>query len=437
MALNVIIVGGGIAGFSAAISLRRAGHTVRIYERSSFNNEIGAAIHVPPNASRALLAWGLDPKGAKFVTVKSSFRANAKSLERFHVGTTESEVPVKYGSPWFFAHRVDLHEELKRLATEPNGHGEPAEVHLRSEVVKYDADAPSITLANGETVHGDVVIAADGIHTLGVEAIIGKPNPPEPSRDAYNFCYRFLIPADDIENDAETNFWNQDDDGRMKFFVGEMKRLVSYPCRNNEVHNFVAIFHEDDISKMRKEDWQASIDKSKLLERYHDVHPRLLAVLNKATEVKQWALLFRPPVSTWVKGRMTLAGDAAHPMLPHQGQGGAQGIEDGVVLGMVLCNATRENVTERLLLYEKIRKSRASLMQIFSNAGQDEPELIQKEASQFIPLERVPKSPEQFFDYNFGYDVVRDSLNYLKEMDPNFELPKSFFQEQPGRGAYP
>jgi salicylate hydroxylase len=142
MGLNVIVVGAGIAGFSAAISLRRAGHSVHIYERSSFNNEVGAAIHVPPNASRALLAWGLNPEGAKFVTVKSSFRANAKTLERFHVGTTESDVPVKYGSPWYFAHRVDLHEELKRLATEKNGQGRPAEVHLRSEVVKYVSSGP-------------------------------------------------------------------------------------------------------------------------------------------------------------------------------------------------------------------------------------------------------------------------------------------------------
>lgn len=142
MALEVIIVGAGIAGLSAAISVRRAGHNVRIYERSSFNNEIGAAIHVPPNASRALLAWGLDPKDARFVTVKSSFRANAKTLERVHVGTTESEVPTKYGSPWYFAHRVDLHEELKRLATEESGQGRPAEVYLRSEVVKYVSANP-------------------------------------------------------------------------------------------------------------------------------------------------------------------------------------------------------------------------------------------------------------------------------------------------------
>ncbi|KAI3395085.1 hypothetical protein diail_1764 [Diaporthe ilicicola] len=151
------------------MSLRRAGHAMRIYERSSFSDEVGAAINVPPTASLALLAWGLDPERAKFVTVKSSFRANAKTLERFHVGTTEGEFPVKYGSPWYFAHRVDLHEELKS----PGG--------WLQRPTGRDAEAPSITLADGETVHGDVVIAADGIHTLGVEAIINDRK-AKPSR---------------------------------------------------------------------------------------------------------------------------------------------------------------------------------------------------------------------------------------------------------------
>ncbi|KAH8894654.1 salicylate hydroxylase [Thozetella sp. PMI_491] len=437
MALKVLIAGGGIAGFSAAVALRRAGHVVYVYERSALNNEVGAAIHVPPNASRALLAWGLDPVGAKFVTVKSSFRAKADTLDRFHVGTTESEIPLKSGAPWYFAHRVDLHEELKRLATEPTGPGTPATVVLKSEVVAYNADEPSITVKGGETIHGDVVIAADGIHTIAVESILGRSNPPEPSKDLYNFCYRFLIPTAAIEADPETKFWTEDDDGRMKFFVGDLKRIVSYPCRNNEEHNFVAIFHQDDVSMMKKEDWQASVDKSKLLEKYSDVHPKLLAVLSKSTEVKQWALLFRPPIPSWTKGNMALAGDAAHPMLPHQGQGGAQGIEDGVVLGIVLSGATKETAAERLKLYEKIRRNRASLIQIFSNAGQDEPELIQKDASRFMPIEKVPKNPEQFFDYNFGYDVVQDSLNHLRETEPSFELSDTFFQTPPGRGAYP
>jgi salicylate hydroxylase len=134
--LNVLIVGAGIAGFSAAISCRRAGHIVQIYERSSLNNELGAAIHVCPNASRGLLAWGLDPVKARFVTCNSTFRAHGSTLEKFHE-TDESYITSKFGAPWYLAHRVDLHEELKRLATQKGGEGRPAEVHLKSEVTKY------------------------------------------------------------------------------------------------------------------------------------------------------------------------------------------------------------------------------------------------------------------------------------------------------------
>lgn len=134
--LNVLIVGAGIAGLSAAIACRRAGHDVEIFERSSLNNELGAAIHVCPNASRGLLGWGLDPIKAQFVTCKQGFRAHSSSMVRFHE-TDDSYVTERYGAPWFFAHRVDLHVELKRLATQELGEGKPAVVHLRSEVTKY------------------------------------------------------------------------------------------------------------------------------------------------------------------------------------------------------------------------------------------------------------------------------------------------------------
>jgi len=134
--LNILIVGAGIAGFSAAIACRRAGHHVQIYERSSLNNELGAAIHVCPNASRGLLAWGLDPIKSRFVTSKCTFRAHGNSMVKFHE-TDDSYITKKYGAPWFFAHRVDLHEELKRLATGTKGEGAPAVVHLKSEVIKH------------------------------------------------------------------------------------------------------------------------------------------------------------------------------------------------------------------------------------------------------------------------------------------------------------
>ncbi|PMD63654.1 salicylate hydroxylase [Hyaloscypha bicolor E] len=431
--LKVIIVGAGIAGFSAAISCRRAGHDVQIYERSALNNELGAAIHVCPNASRGLLAWGLDPVRARFVTCKKSYRAHAASLEKFHT-SDESYVPSTFGAPWFFAHRVDLHEELKILATQTEGQGKPAVVHLKSEVSEYEPEAGRITLTDGTTVSGDLIIAADGVHTKAVEAILGAANPALPTTN-YNFAYRFLISSKDIASDPETVQFTEDDDGTIKFFIGKDNRLVSYPCRNNEEHNFVAIFHSDE--NVVHEDWQTSVDKSVLLHRYSDFHPAVLAVLEKANDIKQWPLLFRAPISTWHKGKLVLIGDAAHPMLPHQGQGGAQAIEDSVVLGIALTNCTPEDLESRLQLFEEVRKNRASVMQIFSNAGQDEAEKIHKDAAKFIPAETVPKTPEDFYKFNFGYDVVRDSKQAMERLNPGWELPSTFFEKEPEAGVYP
>lgn len=134
-----------------------------------------------------------------------------------------------------------------------------------------------------------------------------------------------------------------------------------------------------------------------------------------------------------------------------QGQGGAQGI--------ALASAEPKDVETRLRVYEDIRRNRASVMQIFSNAGQEEPELIREEASKFIPADRVPsklshrpslvvtadetllthiaENPEEFFAYNFGYDIIRDSVQQVQKVDASFELPASFFQKAPGKCVYP
>ncbi|KAK6836722.1 salicylate hydroxylase [Apiospora arundinis] len=432
MSLKVIIVGGGIAGLSAAIALRRAGHEVHVFERSSFANEVGAAIHIPPNASRSLLAWGLDPARAKFVMVRRSYRADGATLDKFHEMSHES-VRHKYGAPWFFAHRVDLHEELRRLATQDDTvGGAPVQIHLNSEVVEFLPERSSIILADQQLVSGDLVIAADGIHTIAVKTVLGHDNPPLPQKD-YNFCYRFLIPASELRADPETRSWLDGDEGQMKFFVGHDKRLISYPCRNNEEHNFVAMFHNSDEAANNPEDWQASVDKSELLRRYDDFHPFLKAVMSKATMVKQWALLYRPPLPTWRKGSLVLIGDAAHPMLPHQGQGGAQSIEDGVAMGILFSHATtatnpKDVVTSRLALFESLRRHRCSAMQILSNAGQDEAERVRGAAARFIPIEDIPKNTEEFVDFNFGYDVVQEAIDLMRQQDPGFKLAPDFFQ---------
>ncbi|KAK3686127.1 hypothetical protein B0T22DRAFT_467387 [Podospora appendiculata] len=433
MPLNVVIVGAGIGGLAAAVSLRRAGHRVHIYERSGLNNEVGAAITVPPNATRSLLAWGLDPVASRFVQAQGIINGIGATAEQVNFTPFGGWVIGVYGAPFYYAHRVDLHDALKALATGQEGHGEPAVVHLKSQVVAYDSETPSITLSTGEVVKGDVVIAADGIHSIGVEAVLGKPNPPQP-QELYNGCFRFLIPDADLKADPETSWWNVDGErsGKMSIYMNGKagNRFVSYPCRDGEVWNFVGMFHDDELVSAGKEDWHAPVDKSHLLESFHDFHPSLRAVLNKATEVKRWPLLYRAPVSTWTKGKMVILGDAAHPMLPHQGQGGAQCIEDGIAFGIALCGvSTPEQIAERLAVFEKARRFRASAIQIMSNAGVDQVDIIHEQVQKYVEV--VPKTHQDFAHFNWGHDIVKSTVDLVKELDPAFELPAEFFRGNP------
>ena len=135
--LHVVIVGAGIAGLSAAISLRRAGHVVHVYERSAMNNEIGAAINVPPNATRFLTAWGLDPVRWRFVKARRVTYKDPFTLETTALLSTENTASDIGGAELYYAHRVDLHSALKWLATRPDGPGTPVAIHLKSDIVGY------------------------------------------------------------------------------------------------------------------------------------------------------------------------------------------------------------------------------------------------------------------------------------------------------------
>lgn len=232
--MKVIIAGAGVAGLSAAISLRRCGHTVTIYERSSLNHEFGAAINVPPNVARFLIPWGLDVVQAQFVPSESMYVLAPTQPDKVLAYSDFRHNIDTYGAHLYYAHRVDLHESLKRMATALDGPGIPVTIKTKSEIVAYDAESPSMTLKDGTVLTGDLLVGADGIHSLSVVEILGRPNPPQPAQHS-NCCYRFLIPRGLVEDDPETSFFTKSLVGlqglRIWPDVARNRRLVYYPCR--------------------------------------------------------------------------------------------------------------------------------------------------------------------------------------------------------------
>lgn len=144
---KAVIVGAGIAGLSAAVSLRRAGFLVHVYERSRMSHEVGAAINVPPNATRFLTAWGLDPARWRFtrsrlVTFMDPFTMDTKAIV-----SREGTARGVGGAELYYAHRVDLHSALKWMATRADGPGVPASIYLNSRVTNYVSRLPSPLLS--------------------------------------------------------------------------------------------------------------------------------------------------------------------------------------------------------------------------------------------------------------------------------------------------
>ncbi|KAH0566251.1 hypothetical protein GP486_000349 [Trichoglossum hirsutum] len=155
--LTVLIVGAGIAGLSTAIALRRAGHQVEVFEQSSFADEVGAAIQLPPNAMRTVVKWGFSKDRARLELCGAALTARADNLEPLYKGSF-SHFSDKYGSMWYSSHRVDLHNELKLLATEENASGIPVKINLASKVADIGprvADIYSGEVQNFVGIHPD------------------------------------------------------------------------------------------------------------------------------------------------------------------------------------------------------------------------------------------------------------------------------------------
>lgn len=249
------------------------------------------------------------------------------------------------------------------MATAEAGEGKPAQLLTSHRVVSINCEDCIVTTADGAQFDGDVIIGADGVHSVARSLIPGWKGAPYDSGES---AFRFMIPRSAAAKDPTTSRFCQRP-GELFFFVAEDRRVVVYPTNNHEDLNFVCIHPSSETEASG--DWNNDTTVEKLLEVYRTFDPVIRALLAKANPatLKVWNLLDMDKLPTFVNGRMALIGDAAHPFLPHQGQGAGMAIEDAISLAVMLSNLTSpKEVPQRLGLYNEARYDRAHMIQEFS-----------------------------------------------------------------------
>lgn len=337
---NVIIVGGGIGGLFAANALISHGLTVSVYEQAPELGEVGAGVYLTPNSVRHLERVGLGPAVEKW-----GARVGVNSHYFRDDGAPIAPVQVTDSAGWnatFGMHRADFVDFL--AAALPAG-----VVHTGHKAIGFEqnGDKAKVLFANGASAEADVVIAADGIHSELRQFVV----PPAKPVFHGSVAYRGTVPHDKFPD------WPTD---RWQMWLGKGKHFLVFPLRAGKLINYVGFVPAD--AEM-KESWSAPGDPDVLRAEFAGWDPRIGKLLALVDKTFRWALYDREPLPVWSRGRLSLLGDAAHPMLPHLGQGANQSIEDGMALATILANSDDEHVPAALVAYEGLRRERVAQVQ--------------------------------------------------------------------------
>jgi 3-hydroxybenzoate 6-monooxygenase len=343
--LPVLVSGGGIGGLATALALAHRGYAVTVLEQAAEFGEIGAGIQLGPNAFHALDRLGL---GAQL-------RENAVFIDRLVMMDSLSGAPIatipvdapfrqRFGNPYAVIHRADLHNLL--LA---GCRAEPKVALLtRQRVTGFEESAAGIAAVTeaGTRYSGLALIGADGLNSNIRARIVGDGAP----RVAGHVTYRAVLPIEEMPEDLR---WNA-----ATLWAGPNTHLVHYPLRGWQLFNVVATFHSGRTTPGANEVGS----RDEILDAFRDVVAKPRSILEKPSSWRRWVLCDREPVGNWTLGKVTLLGDAAHPMLQYFAQGACMALEDAVCLADKVAEAGGD-FTAAFTAYQQHRLVRTARVQ--------------------------------------------------------------------------
>ena len=348
-----LISGGGIGGLVTAYALGRQGFPVRVFEQAPEFREVGAGIQLGPNIFRALETIGL-----KDAVLADAHRPPAQEMRDALTGKLITHIPLdgafleRFGQPYAVTHRADIHATcLKACQASPLI---TLETSRRVDGFEDHGSHVTVTLENGERAEGRALIGCDGMWSKIRDRIVGDGKP----RVSGHIAYRAVLKRSEVPEDL----WRPD----VVLWAGPRTHFVHYPLRRGELYNLVAVFHSDRY----EEGWNEIGSADLLWEHFKGQVPEVLRMLERIETWRMWVLCDREPVKNWTQGRVTLLGDAAHPMLQYLAQGACMATEDAVVLAEKVV-ATPDDLPSAFKAYQQERYLRTGRVQIMARVYGD------------------------------------------------------------------
>jgi salicylate hydroxylase/6-hydroxynicotinate 3-monooxygenase len=340
----IAIIGAGIAGLTAAATLRKIGFDADIYEQADAFAPVGAGIQLNPNAMKVLRGLGLERhiRSIGFAPEAGYNRAwDTGAITYLH--PMGAAIEQRHGAPDVSLHRAALHAALLSI-------NRSERIHFAKRLVGLDRVGPRLrlTFAGDTTAQADAVIGADGVHSVVLEILFGAGEPRFTGQVAYRAIYPAALLG--IEIDDRVKWWGSD------------RHIVSYKVdpRRDEVY-FIASTPEPEFMI---ESWSARGDLKQLRAAFAGFHPQARVILDACPEVRKWALVERDPLPRWSEERIVLIGDACHPMLPYMAQGAGSSMEDAVVLARCLEGRDLDGFVDAFRKFQRNRKDRTSRIQL-------------------------------------------------------------------------
>jgi salicylate hydroxylase len=386
---RIAIIGAGVGGLAAALALRAEGLDVDLYEQAGELSEVGAGVSLGANGMRLLDRLGVGPAARRVAA-----QPHRIQFHHWRTGGIFYEHPMadwyteRYGAPFLGLHRADLQQVL--LDSLLDRYGIAPELKRQCVQLRESGDGVKLHFADGTTTAAGVVIGADGLRSSVRRHVAG----PDEAVFSAMSCYRGLVPIERVPGGDRLG---------LTFFLGPGRHLVAYPVRRGTLINFIA-YLPDPVWTL--ESWSAKGDPAEAVSAFAGWTDLVTTLLGGAEETGRWALYDREPLRRWSTDRITLLGDAAHPMLPHAGQGSNQAIEDAVVLAYFL-GRPELTVPEALRRYESVRRPRTRLLQMGSRGN----------AACF----QLPDGP-QAQHRNAGLVRLPDNIAWIHSYDPDEDL---------------